>query len=95
VCLFVVLATLKQQINNYEKQITQFELLGNCVSFIISSNELIEDLKIIDNAGRIIFESKPSSLNVQLEVGNFADGLYTIQISSASKMIISKFVVRK
>ena len=62
---------------------------------IISSNESIEDLKIIDNAGRIIFESKPSSLNVKLEVGNFADGLYTIQISSASKMIISKFIVRK
>ena len=62
---------------------------------IISSNESIQDLKIIDNAGRIVFESKPLSLHVQLEVGNFADGLYTIQISSASKMINSKFVVRK
>ena len=65
------------------------------VKFEIYPNPTIDDLKIIDYAGRIIFESKPSSLNVKLEVGNFADGLYTIQISSASKMINSKFVVRK
>jgi hypothetical protein len=81
-----------------EVQGVKFEIYPNPTKDelnIISSNESIEDLKIIDNAGRIIFESKPSSLNVKLEVGNFADGLYTIQISSASKMIISKFIVRK
>ena len=81
-----------------EVQGVKFEIYPNPTKDelnIISSNESIDDLKIIDYAGRIIFESKPSSLNVKLEVGNFADGLYTIQISSASKMINSKFVVRK
>ncbi|GEM_PF-936198 len=64
----------------------------------ISSNyEPIQSIQLIDNIGRLVAEHKISGLEkeVVLNLENYSEGIYTIQISSESSIVNSKITIKK
>ena len=56
----------------------------------ISNSSIIQSIKVIDPTGRIIFSDSPKKLEITLNLGNFAKGLYSIVIELDDKTIRRK-----
>ncbi len=51
-------------------------------------------IRIYDNLGRLIYESKPEKSYINLDLKNFNDGVYYISAKSENKNLKSRFVIQ-
>ncbi len=51
-------------------------------------------IRIFDNLGRLIYESKPEKSYINLDLKNFNDGVYYISAKSENKNLKSRFVIQ-
>ena len=60
----------------------------------ISSKENIRDaqLKVYDAAGKLLLENKMSGMNTSINVKNFADGIYLLEVSNGVNVYRNRFV---
>ena len=67
-------------------------------SIIISSNnEPIKCVKLFDNTGRLVVSEEMSGFDkeVKINLNNYSEGIYTVQISSESTIVNSKITINK
>jgi len=81
-------------------QITDINLYPNPASAIITieNNGIIEvkHIAVINMLGQIIFETIPeNTLKDQLNISEFSDGFYTIQIQTTQGLVVKKIEVKK
>ena len=64
---------------------------------ISSNNEPVKFIKMYDNVGKLVFLDELMGLEkeVKINLNNYSDGIYTIQIGSESSIINSKIVIKK
>lgn len=60
----------------------------------ISSKENIHDaqLKVYDAAGKLLSENKMNGMNTSIDVTNFADGIYLLEVSDGANVYRNRFV---
>ncbi len=60
----------------------------------ISSKENIRDaqLKVYDAAGKLLLENKMNGMNTSIDVTNFADGIYLLEVSDGVNVYRNRFV---
>ncbi|SFT84530.1 Por secretion system C-terminal sorting domain-containing protein [Chryseobacterium formosense] len=73
------------------------EIYPNPAKDIVRINHLPREstVAIFDTAGRKIFSKKYSETNISIDVSAFIDGMYTLQIDSEEKNILSKKLLIK
>ena len=59
----------------------------------ISSNSTIDELKVTDILGQIVYEAKPSTVNTTLQLDNA--GVYFISITAGKESNIKKVIISK
>lgn len=64
---------------------------------IKSNNEAIKTVKLFDNTGRLIASQDLSEFDaeIKLDLSNYANGIYTVQITSESRVVNSQIMVEK
>ena len=64
---------------------------------ISSNNEPIKSVKLFDNIGRLILSQEITLFEkeVQINLSNYSEGIYIIQISSESQSVNSKISIKR
>jgi hypothetical protein len=70
---------------------------ANQFVLISSNNEPIKSVKLFDNIGRLILSQEITLFEkeVQINLSNYSEGIYIIQISSESKSVNSKISIKR
>ncbi|HEX7413475.1 MAG TPA: T9SS type A sorting domain-containing protein, partial [Bacteroidia bacterium] len=62
-------------------------------SITIAGTNNIDEIKVTDMLGQIVYEEKPQFLNTTLQIGNA--GIYFISITTGKEINIRKILVTK
>ncbi len=60
---------------------------------ILSDEHIIDELKIIDNLGRVIYNQTINSNQIGIDVSTYDSGVYFVQITQGSVMITKRIVI--
>lgn len=61
---------------------------------VVSSGAQIQNLRIFDAAGRLVFESKAEAEEVKIDVSKFSEGMYHLMIDLGSELILHQKIVK-
>lgn len=62
---------------------------------VSSDNGLIKSITLVDNLGRIVMYLTPKSVEVDVDLQNLMDGIYTMEVSSESKTTKHKLSINR
>ena len=88
------------ELSTPENQISQLQLFPNPTENTINlklSNEKIQEIVIYDLQGRVIFQENQNgtSNNSQIDVSDFSNGIYIVQVMSAKGIVSSCKFIKK
>ena len=88
------------ELSTPETQISYLQLFPNPADNTINlklSNQPIQDIRIYDLQGRVIFQEHTdgNSNNSQIDVSQFGNGIYIIQVTSAQGVVSSSKFIKK
>ncbi|MGB0887789.1 MAG: T9SS type A sorting domain-containing protein [Vicingaceae bacterium] len=66
----------------------------NNVTLILPNFKVVNNVRVMDNLGRTVFNTKPTNTNTQINIENVASGFYTMLIQT-DNTIISKKIIKK
>ena len=71
------------------------ELYPNPTNGVLNfnGNTLLEDIQVIDNHGKIVFEIKINSFKGSLDLSHLTRGIYFVKASSNSGLIHKKIIL--
>lgn len=81
-----------------EFESSQFKIYPNPAEKMVtisSDNGLIKSITLVDNLGRIVMYLTPKSVEVDVDLQNLMDGIYTMEVSSESKTTKHKLSINR
>lgn len=84
-------------LNTVELNPTEISIYPNPAKdyFIIDSPEKIEEIKVYDANGRLVYASSNKQLNIQIPTSDWAVGVYWVQINISQERRIEKLIVQQ
>jgi hypothetical protein len=64
-------------------------------TFIIELSRKAESLKIIDALGKVVYNIKPNSKLINVELNNYKEGIYFVQLEMNNEVRTERVVIRK
>jgi DNA-binding beta-propeller fold protein YncE len=59
----------------------------------ISTIDLINEIEVFDNTGKLVYQQKPSAVQFSLNVKDLMNGMYLMKVSQKGKVCTAKFLV--
>jgi hypothetical protein len=87
--------TVQQGTNVETPDISQLKLFPNPANNVLNivSGNLIEQVKMFDMLGRLVYYSEPNDSSIVINTGNFKEGMYLVQVIITNDIITSKVKV--
>lgn len=84
-------------VEEFESKVIVYPNPTNGVLTIFSKEEKILSLKIFDIIGRLVYESKDLNFsdNFRLDISNFSNGIYTLQLKTSKQNIVKHIIIAK
>jgi hypothetical protein len=88
------------ELSTPENQISQLQIFPNPTENTLNlklSNQPIQEIVVFDLQGRVIFQENKSctSNNSQIDVSDFSNGIYIVQVMSAQGIVSSSKFIKK